>query len=98
MWKKLSETAMREGMKVLSSPRVMRLMSDPRVMKMMMQAFAMRTTIQGVVDKSTRELAHRLHLVTEEEVLQMRSKLRDLESSVARMRMPDAEEEEEDIV
>ena len=88
MLKKLSETALREGMKLMSSPRVMKLMSDPRVMKMMMQAFSLRTTIQGAVDKGTRELAHRFHLVTEDEVLSLRSKLRDIESKLARLQPP----------
>jgi hypothetical protein len=82
MLKKLGETALRGGMKLMSDPRVMRMMSDPRVMKVVMQALQLRGTIQGAVDHTTRELARRFGLVTESEVAELRARLRDLESKV----------------
>jgi hypothetical protein len=82
MLKKIGETAMRQGLKLMASPSVMKLMSDPRVMKVMMQAFQLRGTIQGAVEKGAQELAHRFGLVTEDEVIALRSKLRDLEAKV----------------
>src|SRR4051794_5583398 len=84
--KKLSEVALRQGMKLLADPRVMKLMSDPRVMKWTMQAFSLRGNIQTVVDDRWQKLAHRFRLATEEEATGLKRRIRDLEGTVQSLR------------
>ena len=76
---KLRETAMREGMKLMSSPRVMKMMQDPRFGKMMMRAFEIRGQVQGNIDKRVKKLARTLKLATREDVETLRSTIRSLE-------------------
>ena len=92
-WKALRDTALRRGMQLMSDPRFMKLMSDPRVMKMVMQLFELRGTVQTAVDERVRDIAHRLRLVTEDEVASLKLRLRELESLLREQR-PHATEEE----
>jgi hypothetical protein len=87
--KKLSEVALRQGMKLLADPRVMKLMSDPRVMKWTMQAFSLRGDLQTAVDERWKGLARRFRLATEEEVTSLKRRIRDLESTVQSLRGQD---------
>ena len=86
--KKLGEVALRQGMKLLADPRVMKLMSDPRVMKLTMQAFSLRGDLQTVVDDRWKKLASRFRLATAAEVTSLKSRIRDLESTVQTLRVP----------
>lgn len=76
---------MREGMKVISNPRVMGLMSNPRVMKVMMQAFALRGNVQAAVDKRVKRLAKTFKLATQEEVRDLKATVRGLEATLERV-------------
>ena len=83
--KKLQETAMREGMKLMSNPRVMKLMQDPRFMKVMMRAFQVRGDLQSRFDARARRFAKTFKLATREDVEQLKSTLRGLEKSLKKV-------------
>ena len=83
--KKLQETAMREGMKLMSDPRLMKMMQDPRVMNIMMKAFQLRGEMQQRFDKRARKIARTFHFATKEEVDQLKSTIRSLEQSLKKV-------------
>jgi hypothetical protein len=81
--KKLRETAMREGMKIMSNPRVMKLMSNPQVMKFMMGAFQLRGNVQSAVDARMKRFAKTFKLATADEVQSLQATIRSLEATLA---------------
>ena len=80
--KTLRETAMREGMKLMSDPRVMKMMQDPRFMKVMMKAFQLRGEMQTAVEKQGKKLARTFKFATRDEVDQLKSTIRSLERNL----------------
>ena len=83
--KKLRDTAIREGMKLLGNPRVMKLMADPRFMNLMMRAFQLRAQVQGALDAQKRRIARRFQLATRDEVETLRATLRSVEAHLQAM-------------
>lgn len=80
--KKLRESALREGMKLMGDPRVMKLMSNPKVMNVMMKAFQLRGTVQTAVDDRVKQVARSLKLATREDVSSLRSTISSLERTL----------------
>jgi len=50
MLDKLKQEAMRQGMKLLSNPKVMKMMADPRLMNAISQGFAIKGRIQTEIE------------------------------------------------
>jgi hypothetical protein len=81
-WYRLRDSAFRQGLKLMSDPRVIKLMSNPTVMKVMMQALELRSTVEGTLDERGRALARRFQLVTREDVSHLVERLRELEDTL----------------
>ena len=83
---KLKQTAMREGMKLLSNPKVMKLMADPRFMNYIMKGMELRGRIQSSVDSKLRLVATMLNLATKEELANIQRNLRQVEARFGDLR------------
>lgn len=83
---KLKQEAMKQGMKLISSPKVMKLMADPRFMNAITQGFALKSRIQSEVDTRLRAMAGALNLATREDLEELQRTLRRMESAVNEMR------------
>jgi hypothetical protein len=81
-WYRLRDSALSQGLKLMSDPRVAKLLSNPTVMKLMMQALQLRNTVQDTVDEQGRALARRFKLVTREDVSHLIERLRELEDTL----------------
>lgn len=75
MLQKIKQQAMRQGMKLLSSPKVAQLMADPRLMSAIMKGLEVKARVQSEIDGRVRALAGSLSLAT-------RSDLDDMAHSV----------------
>jgi len=64
----LKKTLMKQGMKLMTDPRVMKLMQDERVMKAVMAAMSMPGKVQTFTQESTERIAKAMALATEDEV------------------------------
>ena len=54
MLEKLKQEAMRQGMKLLSNPKVMKMMADPRLMNAISQGFAIKGRMYLSFDQAGR--------------------------------------------
>ena len=81
-WYRLRDSALSQGLKLMSDPRVAKLLSNPTVMKVVMQALQLRSTVHDTVDEQGRALARRLKLVTREDVTHLVERLRELEDTL----------------
>jgi hypothetical protein len=81
-WKK---TLMKEGMKLISDPRVLKMMQDERVMKAVMQVMSMPGKVQSFTQDNVEKLAKAMALATEDEVKDLRRTVRRLEEEMNRM-------------
>jgi hypothetical protein len=81
----LKKTLMRQGMKLMSDPRVMKLMQDERMMKMLMQVMSMPGKVQSFTHDNAERLAKVMALATEDDVKDLRRTVRRLEEEVARL-------------
>jgi cell division FtsZ-interacting protein ZapD len=81
-WKK---TLMKEGMKLISDPRVLKVMQDERVMKAVMQVMSMPGKVQSFTQDNVEKLAKAMALATEDEVKDLRRTVRRLEEEMNRM-------------
>jgi hypothetical protein len=82
----LKKTLLRQGMKLMSDPRVMKLMQDERVMKAMMAAMSMPGKAQTFAREQVENLARAMALATEAEVKDLQRTVRKLEEELARIR------------
>jgi hypothetical protein len=82
MIEKLKQEAMRQGMKLLSNPKVMKVMADPRFMNAIGQGFALRGRIQMTVEEKLRSFASMLNLVTRDEIEEIKRDLTHVENTV----------------
>jgi cell division protein FtsB len=85
----LKKTLMKQGMKLMTDPRVMKLMQDERVMKAVMQVMAMPGKVQSFTHDNVERLAKAMALATEDEVKDLKRTVRRLEEEVARMQRSD---------
>jgi hypothetical protein len=77
---------MKQGMKLMSDPRVMKLMQDERVMKAVMAAMSMPGKAQSFAKEQVEQIAKAMALATEGEVKDLRRTVRKLEEELARMK------------
>jgi cell division FtsZ-interacting protein ZapD len=79
------KTLMKQGMKLMSDPRVTKLMQDERVMKALMQAMSLPGKVQSFSADQMQMIAKALALATEDEVKDLKRTVRKLEEELARM-------------
>ena len=79
---KLKQEAMRQGMKLMSNPKVMKLMADPRFMTALTQGFALKGRIQSEIDCRLRAMATTLNLATKEDVREIKQSVRQVETVI----------------
>jgi cell division FtsZ-interacting protein ZapD len=81
----LKKTLMKQGMKLMSDPRVMKMMQDERVMKAVMQMMSVPGKVQTFTHEQVEKLAKSMALATEDEVKDLKRTVRRLEEEVARL-------------
>ena len=81
----LKKTLMKQGMKLMSDPRVMKMMQDERVMKAVMQMMSVPGKVQTFTHEQIEKLAKSMALATEDEVKDLKRTVRRLEEEVARL-------------
>lgn len=82
----LKKSLMKQGMKLMTDPRVMKLMQDPRVMKAVMTAMSMPGKVQSFGNEQVEKIAKAMALATEDEVNDLKRTVRSLEEEVSRLR------------
>lgn len=86
----IKKTIMKQGMKLMSDPRVLKLMQDERVMKTVMQMVNVPGRVQSFTTEQVEKLAKAMSLATEDEVNDLKRQIRRLEEEVARLERRDA--------
>ena len=81
----LKKTLMKQGMKLMTDPRVMKLMQDERVMKAVVAAMSVPGRVQSFTTEQVQSLAKAMALATEDEVKDLKRTVRRLEEEVARL-------------
>jgi cell division protein FtsB len=81
----LKKNLMKQGIKLMTDPRVMKLMQDPRVMKALMQMMSMPGKVQNFTQDQAERLAKAMSLATEDEVKDLKRTVKRLEDEVARL-------------
>jgi cell division protein FtsB len=81
----LKKTLMKQGMKLMSDPRVMKLMQDERVMKAVMAAMSVPGKVQTFTKEQVEAIAKAMALATEAEVKDLKRTVRRLEEEITRM-------------
>lgn len=85
----IKKTIMKQGMKLMSDPRVLELMQDERVMKTVMQVVNVPGRVQSFTTEQVEKIAKALNLATEDEVNDLKRQIRRLEEEVARLEKRD---------
>jgi hypothetical protein len=85
----LKKNLMKQGMKLMTDPRVLKLMQDERVMKAVMQMMSMPGKVQNFTQEQVEKLAKAMSLATEDEVKDLKRTVKRLEEEVARMERSD---------
>jgi hypothetical protein len=88
------KTLMKQGMKLMSDPRVMKLMQDERVMKAVMAAMSVPGKVQTFTKDQVETIAKAMALATEGEVKDLRRTVRRLEEEIGRMQREQKEQKE----
>ena len=81
----IKKNLMKQGMKLMSDPRVMKLMQDERVMKAVMKAMSVPGMAQQFAQEQAEKIAKAMALATEDEVKDLKRTVRRLEEDLARM-------------
>lgn len=82
----LKKTLVRQGVKLMSDPRVAKLMQDERVMKAVMQVMNVPGKVQTFTTEQVEKIAKAMSLATEDEVKDLKRQVRRLEEELARLR------------
>ena len=82
----LKKSLMKQGMKLMTDPRVMNVMQEPRVMKAVMAAMSMPGKVQSFGNEQAEKIAKAMALATEDEVNDLKRTVRSLEEEVSRLR------------
>ena len=82
----LKKTLMKQGMKLMSDPRVLKLMQDERVMKAVMTAMSVPGKAQTFAKEQVENIAKAMALATEGEMKDLRRTVRKLEEEVSRLK------------
>ena len=81
----IKKSLMKQGMKLMTDPRVMKMMQDERVMKAVMQMMSMPGKVQTFTSDQVEKLAKAMSLATEDEVKDLKRQIRRLEEEVSRL-------------
>ena len=81
----IKKTLVKQGMKLMTDPRVMKIMQDERVMKAVMQMMSMPGKVQNLTSDGVERLAKAMSLATEDEVKDLKRQIRRLEEEVSRL-------------
>jgi cell division FtsZ-interacting protein ZapD len=81
-WKK---TLMKQGLKLMSDPRVLTMMQEERVMKAVMQVMSMPGKVQTFTQDNVEKIAKAMALATEDEVKDLQRTVRRLEDELNRL-------------
>jgi cell division FtsZ-interacting protein ZapD len=81
----LKKTLMKQGMKLMTDPRVQKLMQDERVMKALMQMMNVPGKVQTFTNEQVERLAKAMSLATEDEVKDLKRQVRRLEEELNRL-------------
>ncbi len=81
----LKSKLMKQGMKLMTDPRVMKLMQDERVMKAVMAAMSMPGKVESFSKEQAEKIAKAMALATEGEVKDLKRTVRRLEEELARL-------------
>ncbi|WP_240488378.1 hypothetical protein [Labilithrix luteola] len=76
---------MKQGLKLMSDPRVMKVMQDERVMKAVMQMMTVPGKVQSFTNEQVEKLAKVMNLATEDEVNDLKRQIRRLEEELSRL-------------
>ena len=79
------KTLMKQGMKLMTDPRVMKMMQDERVMKAVVQMMNVPGKVQSFGNEQIEKLAKAMSLATEDEVKDLKRQIRRLEEEVSRL-------------
>lgn len=79
------KTLMKQGMKLMTDPRVMKMMQDERVMKAFMQMMNVPGKVQSFTNDSVEKLAKAMSLATDDEVKDLKRQVRRLEEELSRI-------------
>jgi cell division FtsZ-interacting protein ZapD len=82
----LRETLVKQGLRLMSDPRVIKLMQDERLMKAVMTAISVPGKAQSFAREHLEGVVKAMALATETEVKDLRRTVRRLEDEVATMR------------
>jgi len=82
----MKDTLMKQGMKLMSDPRVLRVIQDERVMKVVMLAMSLPGKAQSFAKEQAELIAKAMALATEDEVVDLRRTVRKLEEELARLK------------
>ena len=81
----LKKTLLKQGMKLISDPRVVKVMQDERVMKAVVTAMSVPGKVQSFTAEQMQHLAKSMALATEDEVSDLKRTVRRLEEEIARL-------------
>lgn len=81
----IKKSLMKQGMKLMSDPRVMKMMQDERVMKAVMQMMNVPGKVTTFGNEQIEKLAKAMSLATEDEVKDLKRQIRRLEEEVTRL-------------
>jgi cell division FtsZ-interacting protein ZapD len=81
----IKKSLMKQGMKLMTDPRVQKLMQDERVMKALMQMMTVPGKVQSFTNEQVERLAKAMSLATEDEVKDLKRQVRRLEEELARL-------------
>ncbi|MBI5538145.1 MAG: hypothetical protein HY898_35815 [Deltaproteobacteria bacterium] len=79
----IKKTMMKQGMKLMSDPRVMKLMQDERFMKAVMTLMSVPGRVSSFAQDQSGRFAKVMDLATEQEVKDLRRTVRSLEEQLA---------------
>jgi hypothetical protein len=81
----IKKTLVKQGLKLMTDPRVMKMMQDERVMKAVMQMMNMPGKVQSFTNEQIEKLAKAMSLATEDEVKDLKRQIRRLEEEISRL-------------
>jgi len=88
----LKKGLIRQGLRLMSDPRVVKWMQDERVMRMVMRALSVPARAQSFAKEQLENAAKAMALATEAEVKDLRRTVRRLEDELASLKSDRAPE------
>lgn len=82
----IKKTVMKQGMKLMSDPRVLKLMQDERVMRAMMGAMAVPGKVSTMTEEGKESLQKIMGVASEREVKDLERTIRSLEDQITELK------------